>query len=124
MLKNYCTSCGKATEFTTLVPIFCSFCGSPFNKSVGKQDVVEPIISIEDRIDDPNVALPQIDKLDVVIEQPPAKLTFGNLAFQKPTEKIQRPPSPKISRKRFLEEWKLEAGPGSKEASIQIGGDK
>lgn len=124
-LKNYCTSCGKATEFTTVVPSFCAYCGVSFNNSVAKRDIIPPIVATEDEIDDPNIPIPKIDKLDVTIENPQSKLTFGHLAVQKPpTEKFERPKPPKLSKKKFMEQWRAEAGPGNRGSSVQIGSNE
>tara|TARA_Y100001973_G_C5203076_1_gene339321 strand:- start:2884 stop:3210 length:327 start_codon:yes stop_codon:yes gene_type:complete len=95
---NFCQKCGCALNSTkTIAP--------PKEEVNVEEEVIEPIAQ-------ESVSL-TASKLDFEIEKPPTKkLTVGELGMQTPNQSPapKQPKSKKISKKKFLEEWKKEAG--------------
>lgn len=138
--KIYCTECGNPTETHGVTIKFCSSCGHSFltpvlssidnkintNLNKTKFGIVEE--DNNDTID--NLTLLKIDKLELseLSGERSKKLTFGDLALSPKTEdnsKLVRPPQfkGKYNKKKFQEQYFLEAGGGDKgrSKSISIG---
>jgi len=140
MLKVYCTECGSPTSYTSAKPKFCSACGNAFdkvvvnkNQSIIKQEPPKRIIpkvesksnleyeehdDYDDNEEDINY-VPDINGLDCQIEaskKPKIKLgdVIGTAEKQNNEIKIKSKKltksQQKIENKKFMEEWKREAG--------------
>ena len=97
-----CSSCFKLSTYEAVRPTFCGFCGKPINggfvtaaqktdtspnnimitknpnKKTGYQKKLEKSELGEDEYEDEEFEIPQIDKLDVIIQKP-HKETLGSL---------------------------------------------
>lgn len=127
-MKYYCFSCGQPTEYTIAKPKFCSSCGTNFESKA--QTNAQPTLAkpptpqlstarVDDDDDDgPSLQdakeVPNINKLDVEVnigKKSGEKL--GNILGTASTNDYVQSPEPKgkkVSRKKFLEEFKKEAG--------------
>ena len=132
-LKEYCQVCGGSTTYTLTKPKFCSECGELFTgaKPVPKKTIAQrpaphptPRVIEAEEVEDDGVVIPDISNLEVRIEHREApKVTLGQVGIQAPlpaSEKFRRP-TVKMSQKKFLEQFRREAG-GIKTESIQVGG--
>ena len=133
-LRIYCQSCGNPTDYLSTKPKFCSHCANPFESSghakssftpptpkplVNKAKVVIKDVDQIDPIDDDDdtskdaTSVPQLDSLDVEIEiGRNRRETLKDLAQNKPSRGLIRnlQGGEKMSKEKFLEEWKKEAG--------------
>ncbi len=126
-MRHYCQACNQPTEYSVNPPSFCSSCGAQFNKATGASVKVNrpvlapkprpaPIPVIGDDDDDDNgqdsvASIPEITGLDVEIEQPRQRgEKFGDIVASAPREKGPLRQPQKVSRKKFLEQFKQEAG--------------
>lgn len=114
-LRIYCFSCGQHTEYSLSLPIFCCSCGGKFNQiqAENKKEVKNIVIQEEPETID-------IDNLEFTgnIETFGDKrgIKLGELAKEEKTG-FSRPIPPKISKKKAMELFKLEA---SKPARIEV----
>jgi hypothetical protein len=140
MLKIYCTECGNPTTYTSAKPKFCSSCGTPFDKLIVNKVLLqkptadqpktpkrilprlERKAEVED-YDDENDEdftdvnhVPNIGSLDIELQENPVpkKTKIGDILGSAKSgakrEKIKGKPSTKTDRKKFLEDFKREAG--------------
>jgi len=134
MLKIYCTECGSPTNYSTSKPKFCSNCGKSFDNSVvnkslyQKPTTTKPInVEVENDFDDPEDdidtvnSVPPIKRLDVELDQFEVKKQktkigdiIGSAKGGTKREKIETKRLTKSQlaeqRKKFLEDFKREAG--------------
>jgi len=134
MLKIYCTECGSPTNYSVSKPKFCSNCGKSFDNTVvnkslyQKPTTTKPIdVEVDDDFDDPEDDIstvnkvPSIRRLDVEIDQfqvQKQKTKIGDIVGSaKTSAKKERIESKKLTksqmaeqRKKFLEDFKKEAG--------------
>lgn len=128
MLKIYCTQCGSPTAYSLSKPKFCSSCGKPFNESFTKNVIATqkpniqqkntlPRLDIEDDYDDIGDeahSVPNISRLNYEIESSrDQKIKIGDIigtAEKRNKEKNKSKRLSKVDRKKFLEEFKKEAG--------------
>jgi hypothetical protein len=117
----YCRQCGSSMNFAGQRPSFCNSCGS--NLATGKkvpQKIPTPIKEerIEEDLEDENLSVPDISKLDFCIDGSlkVSGTTIGEMSsISDESQAIEYTPStvkktPKISKRKFLEEFKSEAG--------------
>jgi len=134
MNRTFCSSCGKATEYSLDKPRLCAFCGTPFagiTNVASKPPLLKrppnrpPPPSVQtdyeeetDEEDDnlsAEEAVQSLSDIQVeVIHNKPTKTTIKDLAAGRPVdikslEKL-RQKNPKVSQKKFLEEFSREAG--------------
>ena len=121
-MKVYCQQCGSSMNFAGQRPNFCNSCG--YNLSTGKKAPTpvkkKPIEEerIEEDFEDENLSVPDISKLDFSLEGSLKVLgtTIGEMSsISDESQTIKYTPSaaakvPKISKKKFLEGFKAEAG--------------
>lgn len=126
MLKIYCTQCGSPTAYSLSKPKFCSSCGKPFNENFTKnvtatekpkiqQKNILPRFDIEDDdIGDEVTSVPNISHLNYEIESSrDQKVKIGDIlgtGEKRNKEKNKSKKFSKIDRKKFLEEFRKEAG--------------
>ena len=136
--KIYCAECGNPTETHGITIKFCSSCGHSFvataslitNSNINLNKTKFGIEEDNDDVSNNNIILPKIEKLELLEldAERPKKMTFGVLALSPKTEggnKFIRPPQikGKYNKKKFQEQYSLEAGGGGKEMlkSISVG---
>ena len=121
-MKVYCQQCGSSMNFAGQRPNFCNSCGS--NLSTGKKAPApakkKPIEEerIEEDFEDENLSVPDISKLDFSLEgslKVPGT-TIGEMSsVSDESQVMEYTPStvekpPRVNKKKFLEEFKSEAG--------------
>jgi hypothetical protein len=134
-MKLYCQACSQPTEYAIAKPKFCSACGASFTAALtspAQAPTVSPLppkpakaatptsrvasapIVPDDEDDEDNtpVQIPQLDSLAVDITPfRPNSVKIGDIAGTvEQSESVQRDVLPKMSRKKFLEEFRKEAG--------------
>jgi hypothetical protein len=108
-MKIYCPDCGTAINYAAKKPNFCQSCGNPLSSSVAKQ--LPAAVAPPEEVDtESDFEMPDIDKLDVEIDVFKNKVTFGELANAPQMGFTREKGKTKQSRKKFLEQWKQEAG--------------
>ena len=108
-MKIYCPDCGTAIDYAAKKPNFCLSCGNPLSSSVAKR--APAVVSSPEEVDpESDFKTPDIDKLDVEIDVYNNKVTFGELANSPHMGFTREKGKTKQSRKKFLEQWKQEAG--------------
>lgn len=144
----YCPKCGSANNYTLNKPKFCQSCGvkiaiASFGENQNnekptitndppKNKYIDAIAVEKDEIDETGGYVPKIDKLDVEIDiDRPRGIKLGQAIGTarkgiKSEDLIRdKPRSKKINNKKFLEEFKREAGGfSSRDNPIVIGDDK
>lgn len=127
MLKIYCTQCGSPTAYSLSKPKFCSSCGKSFNENFTKnviatekpkiqQKNVLPRFDVEDDDDigDEVNSVPNISHLNYEVESSKdKKIKIGDIigtGERRNKEKNKSKTFSKSDRKKFLEEFKKEAG--------------
>ena len=138
MLKIYRIECGAPTNYTSVKPKFCSGCGNSFGKTVVNKVLMQKPIadkpqppkrilpkvqlkssedSYEDDDDDFDEVnhVPNINSLDCEIDETRQRKTkigdiIGSSKNQPKREKTKSKPVSKAERKKFLEDFKREAG--------------
>lgn len=131
----YCQHCGNATEFSTKKPALCCHCGVPFNSTASTAKPA-PVLHRPTFLAPPRPATPVTvsNPMEVVLEgdegfeeepqlqsagENPFELAplrkapkekFGTLYYDKgpKMDPIDRPKMPKMSKKKFLEEFSKE----------------
>jgi hypothetical protein len=124
-MKVYCQQCGCSMNFAGQRPNFCNSCGS--NLSTGKKvpqkasapKKKNPVKEerIEEDFEDENLSVPDISKLDFSLEgslKVPGT-TIGEMSSVSDESQVtaytpSTTKAPRISKKKFLEEFKSEAG--------------
>ena len=132
-MKMYCIECGAPTEYSLKKPLFCSNCGSPFQKNVqNSQPIVKreeyqkpaiakksykPELDIEDDSDfddNENVSVPEISEIQVETqaEGPSRGVKLRDLMGTSENQKTNKikTKSKKPSKKQTLEDFAREAG--------------
>jgi hypothetical protein len=134
-MKIYCQSCAQATEYSSTKPMYCSACAKPFSGALPSMPQAPTVtstpaappkkakaavlitpsrIATDDDEDDSDIPteVPQIDKLDVEIIPPRRNaVQLSDIAGTcENAGSLDRESFPKMSRKKFLEEFRKEAG--------------
>ena len=117
----YCRQCGSSMNFVGQRPNFCNSCGC--NLATGKKAPEKtPIPTKEERIEedfeDENLSVPDISKLDFDMQGSlkVSGTTIGEMSsISDESQTIEYTPStvkkvPRTSKKKFLEQFKAEAG--------------
>ncbi len=128
MSSKYCKACGKPNDSSAN---FCSACGTTFvSLAISNPFVNSPSPSSsppshhpapqrpvrftrdDDDYEDDNVAIPNIQGLEVeIIQNTPHQTKIGDIACTSATSRVYpQIKEKKISRKAFLEQFKREAG--------------
>jgi hypothetical protein len=121
-MKKYCASCGKPSVFSVSdKPKFCAGCGSKFDfgqnltSSVAKkEETEEEAYGFEEEGESQEHSLPNMTKLDIDLEYVEGHTeTLGSMIDNPiPNSSSDQPKrtTGKVSRKKFLEDFKKEAG--------------
>jgi hypothetical protein len=126
MLKYYCKSCGQGTEYSSKTPAFCGYCGKSFlSKTTAKVSTFvtpppddDDDNTLDDDDDDADNAVTSLSAEDLELESEiiaPArpKSTLNDVLMSGVGGSKANLPSrqgPKVSQKKFLEEFSREAG--------------
>lgn len=107
-MKIYCQNCGSAMSYTSQKPNFCQGCGQSLG-SVSKPEQTKEVENSAATEVTENFEIPNMDKLDIEIEIYKPNMTIGQLS-ENPQMGFSRDKPKRQSRKKFLEQWKNEAG--------------
>ena len=114
-MRVYCSHCGAASDFTAAKPKFCHKCGKSFGVSTASDP--EPQASLQESLEqetiDEEEQIPNIGGLEVDIShETHFKHSFGGLVGTSdgPSDSLPRKKEKRISKKKFLEDFKKEAG--------------
>jgi len=126
MLKIYCVKCGNPTVYSLSKPKFCSSCGESFNNNFIKNTAtvenpkvelknIRPEIDFDDEDYADNItSVPKISHLNYEIDSiSDKKIKIGDIIGTEEKQNKQKNKSKKFSkldRKKFLEEFRKEAG--------------
>jgi hypothetical protein len=118
MSNYYCPFCYQPTPYSSIKPIFCSQCGKAYSdKPSDKPKVLAETIRVDSpdvpevQDDEPQAPLPKINGLDVEIETGVTNgIKFEDLVATASAPTREKKKGQKVNRKKFLEEFKKEAG--------------
>ena len=115
-MKTYCYQCGTAVQYGGTKPNFCPKCGCALNTTKAtKLGSESPVSGLELELE-PEIEIPLIDALEVDIEVSAGQqITLGEIAgtsegnASSAHDDFKAPKSKKMSKKKFLDEFKKEA---------------
>jgi len=122
-MRIFCQHCGSVANFSGQKPNFCNSCGTNFvtgKKAPQKESVQieeKQVIESEEDSEDEHLRVPDISKLDFDLQGSlkVAGTKIGDMSsISSDSQAVEYIPSssngPRISKKKFLEQFKQEAG--------------
>lgn len=123
-MNKYCIKCGHKHEFTFEPPVFCESCGNQFSQSsvvASKPAPTRPVYREQQQEEQDDTPLPNISKLDVVIENIGASRVTVESVKNAPMAGGVRPPSEKLTKqdveRQFAEQFRRERSEFKEEIS-------